>query len=97
MTPSQRKLAALSMDLKRVALSYQSHSRPTAARFATESLNKMRTIDPASVPNYIKKILDRLEEILGQVDKEKVAEDALMYSTILQNAALYGKDKGTPG
>lgn len=93
MTSSQLKLAALSMDLKRVALSYHGNSLPTASRFTTESLNKVRAIDQDEVPAYVKKILDKLEEILKQKDKQKIAEDTLMYSTILQNAALYGQQK----
>ena len=88
MTPSQRKLAALSMDLKRVALSYHGNSLPTATRFTTESLHKAKSLDSSHLPNYVKKILDSLEGILKQKDEQKIAEDALMYSTILQNAAL---------
>lgn len=93
MTQSQLKLAALSMDLKRVALSYYGDSLPTAIRFTDESLNKARTIESSQVPKYVKKILVNLEAILKQGDTQKVAEDALMYSTILQNAALYGQKK----
>ena len=88
MTPAQRKLAALSMDLKRVALSHHDNSLQTATRFTVESLNKARLLDSAQLPNYVKKILENLKDILKQDDKQKVAEDALMYSTILQNAAL---------
>ena len=56
-------------------------------------LPKVAYINIAEVPEYIKNILGRLESILNQKDTRKVAEDTLMYSTILQNAALYGKEK----
>ncbi len=84
-----RKLAALSMDLKRVALGYHRNSLPTATRFTTESLQKVKSIDSSQVPTYVKKILNNLEAVLKQTDKERLAEDALMYSTLLQNAVLH--------
>lgn len=89
MTPTQLKLAALSMDLKRIALSYHGNSVHTASRFTAESMSKVKHINQTNLPTYVKKILGSLGDILNQKDKQKVAEDALMYSTILQNAALY--------
>lgn len=89
MTQSQLKLAALSMDLKRVALSYHTNSMQTGLRFAEESMKKVKRIERRDLPDYIQKLLERVETVLGQEDKQKVAEDALMYSTMLQNAALH--------
>jgi hypothetical protein len=88
MTPDKLKLAALSMDLKRVALGYHGQSIPTAERFVAESLKKSKALNQKELPSYVVKIIHRMEEILSDPDKQKVAEDALMYSTILQNAAV---------
>lgn len=93
MIASQRQLAALSMDLKRVALGYHGNSSKTASRFVEESLKKAKNIDADSFPPYLQKLLGNIEYVITQKDKQKVAEDALMYSTILQNAALYGQQK----
>lgn len=88
MTPTYSELAALSMDVKRIALAYHENSLETGDRFVEESLKKIKVIDSTEFPKHVKKILNSLEKILLHNDKQKVAEDALMYSTILQNASL---------
>ena len=76
------------MDLKRVALGYHSGSFATAKRFTEEVLRRKAEIDTQNEAPYIKNILKKLPQIMNQKDKEKLAEDALMYSTIFQNYAL---------
>ena len=75
------------MDLKRVALGYFRGSDKTADIFLKEALKKKKEIKPTSVKPYIRDILKKLENLKFS-DRERAAEDALMYSTILQNAAL---------
>ena len=77
------------MDLKRVALGYHSGSTETANRFIKEALKRKVEIDIQKEKPYIHEILNKLPKTLGQKDKEKLAEDALMYSTIFQNYATH--------
>ena len=81
-------LGALSMHLKRVALGYHRGSFNTAQRFFEEALKRKKEVDQALVKPYIKKLLINLDSLISQKDTQKIAEDALMYSTLLQNAAL---------
>ncbi len=81
-------LGALAMDLKRVALSYYRNSNKVAEIFMEEALKRKKEVDLKKVKPYIKDLLNKLEEMKNEKDKQKVAEDALMYSTLFQNAAL---------
>lgn len=81
-------LAALSMDLKRVALASYKHSFKVADMFIQESLAKKNKIDVTREQPHVKHLLSSLDAVLSQKDKAKLAEDALLYSTLLQNAAL---------
>jgi len=78
----------MAMDLKRVALGFHNGSNETAARFVDETLKRKNEVEVGKVKPYIKKWLDKLPEMLNQKDKARLAEDALMYSTIFQNYAL---------
>ncbi len=81
-------LAALSMDLKRVALASHNHSQKVADRFIQESLAKKNNIDPAAQLPHVRRLLTTLDSVLAQKDTAKLAEDALLYSTLFQNAAI---------
>lgn len=81
-------LGALAMDLKRAAMSYYRGSNTTAERFLKEALLRKTEIDTTTIKPYLKKLLADLEKLLHEKEKQKVAEDALMYSTRFQNAAL---------
>ena len=81
-------LGSLAMDLKRVALGYHNGSLVTARRFLDEAIKRKKEIDVANIKPYIKDLLNKLENIKNEKDKERIAEDALMYSTLFQNAAL---------
>ena len=89
MTKNNIAIASLSMDLKRVALGYYKGSDKTAVRFSRETLKRRNEVDKKNVEPYIRKILKKLPKILKQKDKMKLAEDALMYSTIFQNYAIH--------
>lgn len=81
-------LASLAMDLKRVALGYYRGSDTMAERFFEEAIKRRNEVDRKSVKPYIRKILDNLEAMSQQKNGRKIAEDVLMYSTLLQNTAL---------
>ncbi len=88
MSNNQIALSSLAMDLKRVALGYHQGSFVMGNRFLEEALKRKNEVDTTSIEPYIKKLLDRVSLLVGEKDKEKIAEDALMYSTLFQNAAL---------
>ncbi len=76
-------LESLASDLKRVALGLHRGSTTMADRFIDESLKRKKEVDLTKVAPYIRDILNRL-------DKKINADDALMYSTLIQN---YTTDK----
>ena len=78
-------LESLVMDLKRVALGYHRGSLKMANRFSEEALKRKNEIDLANVKPYIKVLLTRLDIILINKDPNKIADDTLMTSTLLQN------------
>lgn len=79
---------SLAMDLKRVALGYNRGSISMAMRFLKEVYKRKEEIDSNSVKPYIKKLMLRLDSLKTEKDTQKLAEDALMYSTLFQNAAI---------
>ncbi len=80
-------LASLAMDLKRVALGYHRGSKLMAERFWQEALKRKDEIDVKNIKPYLKKLLDSFPSIYNQEDN-MIAENALMYSTLFQNAAI---------
>lgn len=81
-------LSSLAMDLKRVALGYYRGSDAMAKRFLEEALKREKEIDRSLVKPYISTVLDQIKSIRQKKNKLDIAEDALMYSTLLQNACL---------
>lgn len=81
-------LSSLAMDLERVALGYYRKSFIMADRFLEEALKRSQEIDRGEVKPHIAKVLNEIESLRLQKDKDKAAEDALLYSTLLQNAAI---------
>ncbi|KKR00061.1 MAG: hypothetical protein UU25_C0031G0007 [Microgenomates group bacterium GW2011_GWB1_40_9] len=75
-------LASLAMDLKRVALGLHRKSANMADRFLTEAIKRRDEVNIDDVAPYMK-------TILGHIDSIHNAEDALMYSTRIQNYILY--------
>lgn len=83
MSKNDIAISSLAMDLKRIALGYYKGSDNTAKRFSQEALLRCKEIN--GVKPYLKTIINNMPSILSQNDKAKLAEDALMYSTICQN------------
>lgn len=77
-------LESLASDLKRVALGLHRGSNTMAQRFLGEAIKRKSEIEIKMVAPYIKKIIDKL-------DKNINAENALMFSTIIQNYTQYKK------
>jgi hypothetical protein len=76
-------LGALAMDLKRVAIGYFRGSTPMAERFFAEALKRRNELDQREMKPYLLKLLRNMERI----KTEKEADNALLYSTIFQNAS----------
>lgn len=81
-------LSSLAMDLKRVALGYYRGSFKTADLFLQEALKRTAEVDRSKVKPGIIKIIEKVNDLRLENDKKKAAEDALLYSTLIQNAAL---------
>lgn len=81
-------LSSLALDLKRVAFGYFRGSNNVAERFFEEALRRKREIDSTKTKPYIKNLLSSFEKIKLEKDGKRKAEDALMYSTLFQNASL---------
>ncbi len=81
-------LESLAMDLKRVALGYYRGSENMAARFAEEAKRRKKELQDVNLKPYLRNLLSRMDDVLKQNDHKKLAEDALMFSTLFQNAAL---------
>jgi hypothetical protein len=79
---------SIAMDLKRVSLGFYRGSNVVANRFAKEALKRRSEIDLKTVKPYIKKLFAKIEKCISYKDKQKSAEDLLVYSTLFQNAAL---------
>lgn len=77
-------LESLAMDLKRVSLGYQRNSLKMADRFYIEALKRKSEVDLSTIKNYLKNILKNIETLRDSTP-EKIAEDTLMYSTLIQN------------
>ncbi len=77
-------LESLASDLKRVALGLHRGSNGMALRFLDEALKRKNEVKLEIVAPYIKHILVHL-------DKNIDAENALMFSTLIQNYTQYKK------
>ena len=80
-------LGSLAMDLKRAALGYHRGSVAMAERFFTEALKRKKECDMKIIDPYLFQILNNIESLKGRSNKDK-AENALMYSTLIQNYVL---------
>jgi hypothetical protein len=84
---NKQVLGALALDLKRVATGYFRGSNVMAEKFYTEALKRKNELDNKKLKPYLIKFLNKLDN-LNKQEKVKAAEDALLYSTIFQNAAI---------
>lgn len=74
------------MDLKRVALGYHRGSYSMAEKFLDEALKRRQEVDSSLLKPYLVKLLKDIDKIKKEKKKDKAAEDALLYSTLFQNA-----------
>lgn len=81
-------LGALSSDLKRVAMSLYRNSPSVAKRFFQEALSRKGETENLPLPSYLQKIIKEMENGLADISNPRVAEDCLMYSTLIQNYVL---------
>ena len=81
-------LSSLALDLKRIALAYHRGSEKVASRFFKEALKRKQEIDVLEIKPYVVDLLEKFEKIKSYKDRQKKAEDALMYSILFQNAAI---------
>jgi len=86
---NKQVLGALAMDLKRVAVGLHRGSITMASRFTEEAYKRINEVDNNQLLPYMKKVLENIRLTLSILDKDKKAEDSLMYSTIVQNYVLY--------
>lgn len=87
MTSKKVIIESLAMDLKRVALGLYKGSYAMADRFKQEALSRSQELEGYSLDNHLQKLLQGTRRAL-KTDRERTAEDALMYSTLFQNFAL---------
>ena len=78
-------LSSLAMDLKRVALGLHRRSYGMAERFSEEVKKRNHEVRLDTVKPYMRKVLAKISGVLLETDKNRKAEDCLMYSTLLQN------------
>lgn len=95
MVKNKIALGSLALDLKRVAIGFHRGSDAMAERFLEEALKRKQEIDEQSVKPHIRKILAGIKLLSSRKKKMDIAEDALMYSTLLQNAASSPSDTGS--
>lgn len=81
-------LGALASDLKRVAMNFYRNSPSVAKRFLREALSRKSETKNLSLPPYLQKIIREIEDNLTDLGNPRVAEDCLMYSTLIQNYVL---------
>ncbi len=78
-------LASLALDLKRVSLGLHRQSYRMAAQFEKEVLKREGELSEENLDPYINKLIHKINEALKSSDRNKKAEDTLMYSTLIQN------------
>ena len=76
-------LESMALDLKRVALGAHSKSYKMADRFLQEVLKRNDLLDTRNFPKSLKKVLKLMVKQLRLHDTNRLADDALLYSTIL--------------
>jgi hypothetical protein len=81
-------LSSLAMDLKRVAQCYFRGSNTVAKRFLEESFLRRKEINKKEIKGYLVKLLSDLDSFKQEKDTQKLAEDALLYSKLFENASI---------
>ena len=76
-------LESMALDLKRVALGSHSHSTKMAERFLQEVFKRNEMLDTTTLSATLKTLLSTMIEQLTLGNTQRLADDALMYSTLL--------------
>lgn len=80
-------IESLAMDLRRVALGLHRGSLNMVNRFREEALKRAAELENQNPNAYLKKLLLYMKKMITGTS-DRVAEDALMLSTLFQNFAL---------
>lgn len=88
MSNNQIVLSSLALDLRRVAQGYFRGSTQMADRFLQEALERKKEAEDLVLEPYLMTLLQKLDLMKNETDEKEKAEDALMYSTLFQNASL---------
>lgn len=78
-------LGDLALDLKRVAWAYYHGSYKTAEIFLGEALKRKSELNKKNLKPHLINFLSKIDNLKER--KERSADDALLYSTIFQNAS----------
>ncbi len=81
-------LSSLALDLKRVAIGYYRGSNNMADRFFEEAFERKKEAELLAIKPYLKSLLIKMEALRFEKKHEDKAEDALMLSTLFQNASV---------
>ncbi|MBA3724197.1 MAG: hypothetical protein H0W89_04920 [Candidatus Levybacteria bacterium] len=76
-------LESMALDLKRVALGSHSHSTKMAERFLQEVFKRNAMLDTTALSSPLVKVLEVMKKRLQAGKSSRLADDALMYSTLL--------------
>lgn len=89
MNKNKVAIESLSMDLLRIALGYHRGSEKMAERFSEEAQKRLEEIEKSKIKPYFLRILSKISISLKNKDQGRIAEDALMYSTLCRNYAKH--------
>lgn len=81
-------LGSLALDLKRAAMGFNRRSNTMAERFLHEALKRKNEVIKKDASSYISHLLEKMEQSLKNNEIDRKGEDALMYSTLIQNYVL---------
>jgi len=93
MTKNDQVLAALAMDLKRLAAGRERGSKAMSERFRQEAAKRLQEINMEETDAYLKPVLKRCRREL-KTDPDRLAEDMLMYSILIQNNVVQNREVG---
>lgn len=80
-------ISSLALDLKRVAQGLNRGSFKSAEVFKQEALKRGEELEKNIQDEYLQKLWFKTKQSLNS-NSDRVAEDALMYSTLFQNFAI---------
>ena len=88
MNKNKLYLLSLSSDLTRITQSIQKGSFKNSQQFSYQAQKWLKKIDQTTLKPYMKKILKEIKKDLKQKNNLIKAEQALMYSTLVQNYSI---------